>query len=339
MSNSENGKIQYEQGQVLTTYEAMTDSGDQQVFTATEDIWSGKSGFTPSIRPNGLVSGRSLITAAATVDEISIAAFTAYSKGALQTVSAATTSVTRTATAGKAQIHSITMASDGSIAIVEGTVSATTAFSETRAAAGGPPLIPVNSVEVGQIRVTTSTAAAIASTEILQLVGTHTERYDYPGWAENNIGDGAFASNSAKENAYIEMDSVATKIHTGPTVKAVYAQYYAPSLADLGRTVDFVPVENSHSVSSTQIYGKTIGSRSSSIGQGAFTTLLNDGVSDSFLSEKDEILTIKFFPDTNKAPFMLTQGKIGISRTFPVADQNQAAVTISSDNSSSEFLS
>lgn len=339
MSNSENGKIQYEQGQTLTAYEVMTDSGDQQIFTATEDVWSGKSGYTPSIRPNGLVSGRNLTTTAATVDEVGIAAFTAYSKGVLQTVSAATTSITRTGTAGKAQIHSITMASDGTIAIVEGTVSATTAFSETRAAAGGPPLIPVNDVELSQIRVTTSTAAAIASTEILQVIGTHTERYDYPGWTENNIGGGAYADSVAEQNAYIKMDSVETRIHTGPAIKAVYAQYYAPSLVDLGRTVDFVPVENSHSVSSTQIYGQTIGSRSSSIGQGSFTTLLNDGVSDSFLAEKDEVLTIKFYPDTNKTPFILTQGKIGISRTFPVSDQNQAAVTISSDSPSSEFLS
>ena len=339
MSNSENGKIQYEQGQVLVAYEKMTDSGDHKVFSATENIWSGKAGFTPSIRPNGLVSGRNLITVSTVNDEINIAAFTAYSKGVLQSVSAATNSITRTATPGVAQIHSITMASNGSIAIVEGTVSATTAFSETRAAAGGPPLIPVNDDEIGQIRVTTSTAAVIATTEVFQLIGTHTERYDYPGWVENNIGDGAFASASAKENAYIELDSAMPLIHTGPAVKAIHAQYYAPSLVDLGKTVDFVPVEDSHSVSSTQIYGKTIGSRSSSLGQGSFTVLLNDGVTDSFLAEKNQVSTIKFFPDKNKTPYMLTQGKLGIGRTYPVADQNQAAVTVSADNPSSEFLS
>lgn len=338
--NSENAKIQFEAGQVLTTYEAMTDSGDHQVFTATENVWSGRANYTPSIRPNGMVTGRNVLSASAsTNDTVVIAAFTAYSKGSLQTVSATTQAITRTATVDVAQIHSITMASDGSIAVVEGLVSADTSFSETRGAAGGPPLIPVNDVEVGQVRVTDEAAALLTASEIFQLVGTHTERYDYPSWTENNIGDGISASESAKTNAYVEFDSVLPLIHTGSVAKASYAQYYAPSFVDASKTMDFVPVENSHSVASTQVYGTTVASRSSSIGQGSFTAMLNDGVTDTFVGLKDEIITIKFFPDRSKTPYILTQGKLGFGRTFPVSDQNQVAVTVSADNVSAEFTS
>jgi len=338
MSTSENAKIQIESGQTQTTYAAMTDSGDQQIFTAGS-VWSGKSGFTPSIRPNGIVTGRTLLTAQTTNDAVNIAAFTAYSKGTLQTVSATATTITRAATATKAQVHSVTMASDGSIAVVEGTISATQAFSETRAAAGGPPLIPVNDVELGQIRVTTGTAAAITAAEIYQVIGTHTERYDYPGWNENNIGEGIYAEDSAKTNSYIEFDDSLPLSHVGPVAKAVFAQYYTPILTDLSKSVDFVPAENSHSVSSTQVYGTTVGGRSTSLGQGSFTALLNDGVTDTLVSQKDQIITVKFFPDRNKTPFILTQGKLGLARTFPVDNQNQAVVTVSSDSVSAEFAS
>ena len=63
------------------------------------------------------------------------------------------------------------------------------AFSETRAAAGGPPLIPVTSVEIGQVRLTAASdaAALITSDEIFQNVGDHTERYDYPVWEPQQL--------------------------------------------------------------------------------------------------------------------------------------------------------
>jgi len=338
MANSENAKIQIETGQTLTDYTVMTDSGDHQVFNVGT-LWSGKSGYTPTVRPNGIVTGRNILTAQTTSDAISIAAFTAYSKGTLQTVAATETTITRAATSSKAQVHSITMASDGSISVVEGTLSASTSFSSTRAASGGPPLIPVNSVELGQIRVTSSTAAAIDDDEIYQVVGTHTERYDYPGWTVNNVGDGVYADETGKVNAYIEFDSSLPLDHTGAVPKATYTKYYTPVLADLGKAMDFVPAENSHSVSSTQYYNGTIGSRSSSLGQASFTALLNDGISDTLISLKDEIITVKFFPDRNKSPYILTQGRLGLGRTFPVADQNQVAVTVSSETTSSEFTS
>jgi len=38
-----------------------------------------------------------------------------------------------------------------------------------------------------------------------------------------------------------------------------------------------------------------------------------------------------------KAAYILTQGKVGLKRSFPVADQIQAAVTLSAESQSVEF--
>jgi hypothetical protein len=67
--------------------------------------------------------------------------------------------------------------------------------------------------------------------------------------------------------------------------------------------------------------------------------MLSDGVTDAIVSNKDDILTVRFYPDENKAPYILTQGKIGLGRTFPVGSQIQAAVTISAEAISAEFSS
>lgn len=328
MATSENAKIEIESGAgTLTSYAAMTDSGDRTIFTAGT-LWSGKSGYKPSIRPNGIVSGRNVLSTHADDDKVTVAAFTAYSKGALQTVSASTCTFTRPTTASKACVYSITMASDGSLASVKGTVSADTSFSSTRDAAGGPPLIPVESVELGQVRITSSTSAAVASSEIYQTVGTHTERADYPSYEIHHIGDGELADSSAEENSHVKFQSALPAIHTGAVAKKVYLQYYTPSFIELGSAVDFVPAEESHSVTSTQVYRKTLAASSKSIGQCSFTAYLNDGVTDALLSEQNEIITVRFYPDEDESAYVLTQGILGTSRSFPADNQNSAACTI-----------
>ena len=340
MASSYNGKIQLEQGQTLTAYTAMTDSGDRQILTAGT-LWSGKSGYEPSIRPNGIYSGRNVLSTNASNDKVTVAGFSCYVKGSAYTVSATTCTFTRPATATKACVYSVTVASDGAtVASVKGTISADQTFSEVRAAAGGPPLVPPDSIEIGQIRVTTSTAAAVASSEIFQVVGTHTERSDYPAYTQSNIGDGIKAAASAQTNAYIKFDSVQPASHTGPIGRKVYIQYYTPVMADISNSVDFSPAQESYSVSSQQIYkDKTIASTSKSLGAGTFTAMLNDGIGDSIIAADGDLLTVKFFPDENKSPYSLTQGKIGLAVTYPVDDQNQAAVTVAAEQKTSYFNS
>lgn len=346
MATSSNAKLQFESGQTVYDYAAMTDSGDHIVHTVSGGtVFSGKSGFTPIVRPNGMVSGRNVVTTHASADTVTIAAFTAYSGGTLYSVSATTATVTRAGT-DVAQVHSITMNSSGSIAVVEGEDSASSALSTTRGAAGGPPSIPADSVEIAQIRLTGNTSAVISADEIFQVVGDACERFDYPMWSVNNIGDGLSATVAAKENAYVAFDSALPMIHgdtaTDPAdaYKKVYIRYYDPTFVEVAKCMDFTPVEQSHTVSSTQVYGnKSIGSSSASIGQGGFTAMLEDGITDALKLEQDKILTFKYFPDRNKSAYSLTQGVLGIKTTYPVNNQNQAVCTISAEVVTANFSS
>ena len=315
MSTAENAKLQYEAGQNAVAMSALTNSGDETTFTSAAMLWSGKSGHAPVVRPNGLLTGGA-VSVHATNDKVTVAALTCNLQGVVTSVAAGEATITRPAS-DKAKVCSITINAAGSIAVVAGTDSLSSAFSETRAAAGGPPLIPVDSIEIAQVRVTTSAAGAVAASEIYQVVGLHTERADFPLWDVNyDAGSVTFLG-------------ALPEIHTGTVPKKFYASYASPIFADIALASDFVPPENTHSVSSTQVYGTTLGATASTLGQGSFTAYLSNGVSDALVQLKDQTLWFKFFPDRYASPYLLCQGKLGVSRTFPAGDSIQAACTIS----------
>ena len=318
MSTAENAKLEYEAGQTAVAMSALTDSGDATTFTSAATLWSGKSGYTPVVRPNGLLTGGAVIPAAAAGNNnVDVAALTCNLAGVVTSVAADTdVAITRPAS-NVSKVCSITVNSSGAIAVVAGTDGATTAFSETRAAAGGPPLIPVGSVEIAQVRVTSSTAAVITAAQIYAVVGTHTEMANYPLY---NINYDA---------GTVEFLAALPKIHTGTLAKGVYASYSSPLFSEISLASDFKPPETSHSVSSTQIYGTTLGSTSQTLGQGSFTAYLDDGVTDALVQQKNQLIWFRFYPDRYKTPYLLTQGKLGIGRTFPAGDSIQAACTIS----------
>lgn len=315
MATAESAKLEYEAGQQAVAMAALTDSGDHLTLTSASTLWSGRAGYAPVVRPNGLLTGGAL-TVSATNNEIEVAALTCNLAGVVTSVAADTATITRPAT-NVAKVCSITVNSSGAIAVVAGTDGSTTAFSETRAAAGGPPLIPVGSIEIGQVRVTTSAAAPITDAQVYAVVGLHVERADFPLYNVN------YSTGSVTFLAALPL------IHTGPAAKAVYASYSTPIFGEVSLAADFVPPETSHSVSSTQIYGTTLGSTSSTLGQGSFTAYLQNGISDGLVALKNATLWFRFYPDRYASSYLLTQGKLGIARTFPAGDQIQAACTIS----------
>jgi len=332
MPTAENAKLQYEAGQTSYAMSALSDSGDATTFRGSASFWSQRSGYTPVIRPDGLITG-GVVTAAAAGgnNNVDVSAATCYIAGELVSVSADTdVAITRPSSA-VAKVNSITLTSAGAVAVVAGDDGATTTFSETRAAAGGPPLIPTTSIEIAQVRVTSSSDAAISASEIFSVIGTHTERYDYPLY-DIDYGDGA-------NNAGITFTAALPSIHTGPTTKNVYASYADPIFSDVQKSSDFVPPENSHTVNSTQIYGRTLGSTSTTLNQGSFTAYLESGVSDPLVSLKDETLWFKFYPDRTQAPYIITQGKLGIARTFPAGDAISATCTINAESVGAEVAS
>lgn len=336
MSTAENAKIQYESGQDLVSFVALTDQGDHLDFRSADNFWSNKSGYEPDIKPNGLATGGAVSAAASgSNDVVDVAALTCYLIGVLTTVGAsADTAIARpTATHVK---YSITVNSAGEIVAVKGTEN--TAFSTTRGAAGGPPYIPTTSIEIAQVWLSSATPAAITADEIKQVVGTHCERYDYPAWTENrfNVEGGVLGY------AGITFAAALPLIHDDGSpwsgvAKKVYAQYYEPDFADIQKSSDFVPPETTHNVTSKQIYGSTLAAASSSLNQGAFTAYLEDGISDGLLALKNSNLFFKFFQNrSNSTPYILMQGILGISRTFPAGDQITAACTISAEESAVE---
>ena len=325
MPSAENAKLQYEAGQNAYAMSVLTTDAGAKIYESAATLFSKKSGYAPDVRPNGLITGGAVIPSVTVANNtIDVAALSCYLAGVKTTVNAAVDQTCTRAATNVSKISSITVTSAGAIAIVAGTDGTTSAFSETRAAAGGPPLIPVGSIEIAQVRYAGNSAAAVAAAEIYQVVGLHQERYDYP----------IFEINYADAN--VEFASALPAIHTGAVPKKVYASFADPIFADIQLASDFAPAETSNSVSSKQVYGSTLCSSSSSLGQGKFTAFLNDGIGDALVGLKNQILWFKFFPDRYKTPYMLTQGKLGIARTFPAGDSIQAACTISADSESIE---
>jgi len=314
---AENAKLQYEAGQTLVAMATMTDSGDHAIFSGASSPWSNKTGFVPKVIPNGVITGGG-ITPSVGNDSVEVAALTCYLAGVLTSVGASAKAIVRGAVGDKFSISSITVDSTGALVVIDGTDG--DAFSETRAAIGGPPLIPVGSIEIGQVRTSNDVAAVILASEIFQVAGQHVERYDYPVWDEN-FADGK-----------VTFASVLPLIHTGTLPKRVYAEFYTPIFADVSLASDFAPPEKSFSSSSSQIYGGTISKTAESLGQGKFTAYLADGITDPLMAQNGQILWFKFLPDRYKTPYMLVQGKLGIARTFPSADSISAACTISADS-------
>lgn len=342
MATAENAKVQYEAGQDLVSFVALTDQGDHKDFRSADNFWSARSGYTPNIKPNGLATGCAITPAAnGTKDAVDVAAGTAYLAGVLTTITADTDVLAVRPGASPAASHykkdSITITSAGAIAVVQGTAG--TAFSTTRGAAGGPPFIPTTSIEIGQVWMSASATAVIDASEIKQVIGTHCERYDYPSWTVNHFN----AENGVLGYAGVTFDAALPLIHDDSSPwtglpKKVYAQYYEPEFTDVPRSVDFVPPETTHSVSSKQIYGLTLGASSASLNQGSFTAFLTDGISDGLLDLKNEKLFFKFYQDRNNStPYILTQGILGISRAFPAGDQITAACTISAEEAAVEI--
>ncbi len=325
--------IYYESAQSQQPFAAMDDSGDHTLFTLATKPWSQAAGYEAVITPYGLVTGGA-ITPAAGNDKVDVAALTAYMPGAtganattgLLSVGAATdVSITRGLTTDTHCMTSITVDATGAIAAVAGTDG--TEFTETRGAAGGPPLIPVGSIEIGQVRTTSVTAAVVTAAEVYQVVGVSQERYDFPVYSANYLeGKLTFAA-------------ALPLIHTGGVAKKVYARVATPVFAEIARAKDWKPAETSNSAASEQYYDGTVGSYTSSLGQAGFTCSLGDGVTDALLAKAGQNLIFKFKPDKNKTPYQLTQGILGLSRTFNVGANPTATVTVTAQQASVDLAS
>lgn len=336
MAQASDAQIWYESGQTMTDYEAATDSGDQTVYTTSGTVFSMKSGYEVDIRPNGIVTGTNLVTPNAANDTIDVAAFTMYGAGSLVSVSASTGTLTITRDGALDYIiNSVVCTEAGVLSVITGDPHAS-AFSTVRGDAGGPPSLPLASIEVAQIKTTSKTAAAVLDTEIFQSPeGGTQERHDYPIYEVYPLGHGNQADDLDKINAYFEFAQAlpvshgATATEAATAAKKVYIKFYEPIFSLIGYSDSFVPADETASISSKQIYRRTIASTTTTLTEGSFNAYLEDGISDNLAKLRGEYLSFKFLPDENKTPYSLTQGYMNFALSYPVDDEITAAVTIS----------
>lgn len=327
MATASGGKIMRESAQTAGSG-ALTDSGDQISFNSSASIWSKRSGYTPTIIPNGLISGGTLTPNAAN-DTLDFTAIVCNLNGtASDTVAASTVAITRDGSNDYA-IHSITINTSGSVVAVAGTADAA-ALDPTgaRGGSGAPPYIPTTSIEIGQIHITSKTAAAITTSEIKQVPGTHVEYANSPGYEIKY----ARVSSGALGYAGVDFDSALPAIHTGDVAKAVHAEWYVPSFTDIPVARNFKPAYNTVSSTSSQWYkNKTFSSQSLSLSDSTFEIYLQDGgITDSILDAiEEEELWFKAYQDQLASEYILTLGKAVFDQTLNVDSDIIAAVTLS----------
>lgn len=330
-----NAAIEYESAQQAYPFAALTADAGRLTFSAANKPWSNAAGYEYAIAPYGLLTGGAITPqAAAANNQVDVAALTAMMPGAtgassttgvLSVAAASAIAATRGASTNICCITSITVTAAGAIAAVAGTPG--TVFSEARGAAGGPPFIPDGSIEVGQVRLGSITAAPVQASEIYQVVGVSQERSDFPTYAVNPI------------RGQITFAAALPAIHTGSIAKRVYARVATPVFAELGRAKDWKPAEATSSVSSEDYYDGPIGSVSSSIGQASFTAVLGDGVTDAILAKDGQDLMFRFKPDRNKTAYQITQGVFRKTRTYGVGANPTMAATISASQATVDFAS
>jgi hypothetical protein len=336
-----NQAIAYESAQSANAFALMTTT-DRTTYSTTVKPWSQAPGVEYTVGPYGLMTGGE-VTVGVADDAVRLAALTAMMPGA--TGADATTGVlsvnavvddsltaTRGTSAGTAYIiSSLTITSAGAAAMVAGAGS--TAFIATRGSAGGPPTIPVGSFEVAQVKLTSSTAAAVAAAEIFQVVGDSQERYDFPVWSDDPIrGQITFS-------AALPLVHGTNAAAAATAAKLVYVKAATPVFAEVSRARDWVPAETSYSVTSEAYYDGAVGSSSPSLGGASFNCALNDGITDAMLAKRGQSLLFRFKADKNKAPYQYTQGILGVARTFGVGASATAAITIAAAQETVDFAS
>lgn len=194
--------------------------------TATRSMWNRGKPIT--VIQQGII-GEATITPASGNDTVQTVANISYFKDASSGVQTAaidsSITVTRPAS-GKACWNLIVLdTDDGTISAVAGTdTTSGTTLVDTWDAAGGPPLVAVDKLIIGAVKLTSNTAAPVTAGEIAYLNGAGVllqERADIPSYEIVPVQGGVLLSEAMQ------------LCHTGGVSRKVYASYYdvAPVLS------------------------------------------------------------------------------------------------------------
>lgn len=314
--------LEYEAGQTPYPMEALTNEGDNQTFEGSFQPWSDEGSVEPIVLPYGVLTGGVVTPDTGTDDSVNVAPATLSMAGSLAAnadgvVSPNVTSpvsVTRGSGTDTHRMTSITVDDAGTLQAIAGAPGES--FTEDRGENGGPPWIPLGSVEIAQVRLTSVTEADVLPSEIFQVPNVHQERADQPTF-EIHYATGAVLF------AY-----PLPTIHSGGETKRVYAKAAMPIFVPVMRVSDYSPAENTYNMTSTDTYDGPVAPKTPgrSVGAMSFNAILRNGLSDPFIQQKGKRLWFKFRPDRDRsAPYQLTQGVLGIDRTFPAGGGNITA--------------
>lgn len=319
MATARKAQITYESGVTPHDMQAFTDTGDHKRYGIPDlDFWSLDDASAPDIRPDGVVNGFAITPAVSGLaDAVDVASGAVYIGGRLIPVIPKLDLVIDRGTTDSHLKSSIVVNDAGVITAIDGAEH--TAFSEVRAADGGPPLIPVGSVELGQVHLTSLVSAAVDTNAIRQLWGIHQERADYPQFVIDAV------------NGKVEFESPLPANHTAGVTKAVHGQVAEPILSELIAATDFVPPAVTYSVASTQYYDRTIAAQSEGLQAGGFSFASQTGVTDTVLTRNGRRTWIRFKPNRMRPEHLLCNGVLGFSHSFPPASNITITATIAAE--------
>jgi len=311
----EDAKLQVEQGFVFWDFEKGTNSGDQKkyTFSGTLKLFSLKKGQAPVVRPDGARSGFAITPGiSGSNNKIDVAAGAAFVGGVDLAVNAsADLSVTRTPAGGVNQITSIIVDNAGVISAVAGTEG--TGFVATRGAAGGPPYIPVDKIELGQVKLTSNTDAPVLASEIDQNV---MERYDIPSFV------------TVPEEAAIRMLTALDKRHTADVTKGIWAKHYEPVFNDIPEASNWKPVDQKADSKSGRTYDGVFSIGSKGLGEGSFEVMLKGENGEILSSVVNDTRWFRFYPDKFRTDHHLVCGDLTYDREYPPDNVMKASCKI-----------
>jgi len=308
-------------------YEEMT-SLDNQVFSGSYAPWSRAGSNAFVVQPWGIDTG-GVVTVANSGgnDVVDLAATSLVMPGSTAADADGNVAVIATADIAVARpagndyaISAITIDTSGAVTVIGGTAS--TAFSAVRGAAGGPPFIPVDSVEVAQVYYMSQTPAPVTANEIRQVPGESQELTQQP-----------VISKTSSIQGTVTFSEILPSIHTGSVAKKVGLKGALAVTAEVPRSRNYVPPEVTVNAQSETFYDTAIAFPSFDAAQGSFEAALYNGVTDWIVRavEEQTTLIVEFYPDRDKGDKIVAQGFVGMARTFPADGASLATFSITAE--------
>lgn len=314
--------------------ELMTTS-DGKTFSATYSPFSTTGGAT-KILPYGVLDG--LVVSGTTNDDevaVTVGNVQAADNGSADAdgkvaVTSGTVDVSSNRPAsGQKKIVAITVDNAQQLAAVAGTDGAD--FVKTYGAAGGPPLIPVDSTLLAHLALDSDTAAPITAGEIRQ-----SPRGNATQAASRESA--TFPTYTLKAGVgKIEFSEALEQGHAGPAYRRVVVKGSTPTFGREAKVNNFNPAEITPSgQTSNDSYDGPISSSGTSVGTAGWDVVeMEDGLRDTIVKLAGKTVWSKYYQDdTDEDSYILTQGLVTIDRQFPASRKPTTSVVQTANSAS-----